>query len=389
MGKRGNSEGTITKRKDGRWEARISLPDGKRKSFYGESRQEVAKRLSEARHQVDRGFPLPGERLTVGQHLTNWIEGTRLYVKPSTRRRYQEYVLVHLIPGLGHIPLSKLTMQQVQAFYTHKLDAGMAGTTLHHLHTILRQALKQAVKLGLVPYNVTDQMKAPRRTDREMAPLTEDQAQQLRKVVAGDRFEALYTLALTTGMREGELLALRWQEVDLEQASLVVRMGLQRDGTHYSLAETKTARSRRRIGLSKTAVAALRAHWVHQQEERQALGPAWNAAFDLVFPNTIGEVMNANNFVIQHFKKALVKASLPNIRFHELRHTAATILLSHGVNVKVVSEMLGHADVSTTLRVYAHVIPHMQQAAADVMDALFGEAAKRGLSSKLSSNEKQ
>jgi integrase len=375
MSRRGNSEGTITRRKDGRWEARISLPDGRRKSFYGKTRQEVAKRLSEARHEVDRGFPLPDERLTVGQHLASWFEGTRLYVKPSTMRRYREFVLVHLIPGLGPISLSKLTVQQVQAFYARKLTAGMAGTTLYHLHTILRQALKQAVKLGLVPYNVTDQMKAPRRTDREMAPLTEDQAQRFCAIVAGDQFEALYTLALTTGMREGELLALRWPDVDLEQASLVVRMGLQRDGTHYSLAETKTAHSRRRIGLSKTAVAALRAHWLRQQEERLALGPAWNATLDLVFPNTIGDVMNAKNFVRQSFKKALVKAGLPNIRFHDLRHTAATILLSHGVNVKVVSEMLGHADVSTTLRTYAHVIPHMQQAAADVMDALFWNAA--------------
>jgi integrase len=375
MGRRGNSEGTITRRKDGRWEARISLPDGKRKSFYGKTRQEVARKLSEARHEVDRGFPLPDERLTVGQHLANWFESTRLYVKSSSRRRYRVVVFVHLIPGLGQIPLSKLTVQQVQAFYASKLDAGMAGTTLHHVHAVFHQALKQAVELGLVPRNVTEQMKAPRLTTRQMAPLTEAQAQHFREVVRGDRFEALYTLALTTGMREGELLALRWQDVDVEQASLKVRMGLQRDDEGYHLAETKTAYSRRTIGLTRAAVAALRAHWLRQQEERLALGPAWDASLDLVFSNIIGGAMDPARFVREHFKKALAKAGLPDIRFHDLRHTAATILLSHGVNVKVVSEMLGHADVATTLRTYAHVIPHMQQAAVDVMDALFWKVA--------------
>lgn len=375
MGRRGNSEGTITKRKDGRWEARISLPDGSRKSFYGKTRQEVAKRLSEARHEVDRGFSLPDERLMVGQYLANWFEGTRLYVKPSSRRRYRVHIFLHLIPGLGQIPLSKLTVQQIQVFYASKLDAGLTGTTLHHLHAVLRQALKQAVQLGLVPHNVTDQMKAPRRTDRQMSPLTEDQAQQFRECVVGDRFEALYALALTTGMREGELLALRWQDVNLEQASLQVRMGLQGDEQGYRLAETKTAHSQRTIGLTKTAVAALRAHWVRQQEERLALGPAWDTALDLVFPNAIGSPVGSPAFIRRRFKMALGKAGLPDIRFHDLRHTAATILLSHGVNVKVVSEMLGHADIATTLQTYAHVIPHMQQAVVDVMDALFWKVA--------------
>lgn len=375
MGRRGNSEGTITRRKDGRWEARISLPDGSRKSFYGKTRQEVARRLSEARHEVDRGLPLPDERLTVGQYLASWLEEIRLYLRPSSLRRYRVQVRVHLIPGLGQMPLSKLTVQQVQAFYARKLDAGMSGTTLHHLHGIFRQALKRAAELELIPHNVTDRVKAPRRTDREMTPLTEEQAQRLQEFAAGDRFEAVYVLALTTGMREGELFALRWQDVDLEKGSLVVRLGLQDEGGHFGLAETKTAHSRRTIGLSKTAVAALRAHWLRQQEERLALGPAWDASLDLVFSNAIGGIMRPRDFVSRIFKVTLAKAGLPNIRFHDLRHTAATILLSHGVNVKVVSEMLGHADIATTLQTYAHVIPHMQQVAADVMDALFWRAA--------------
>ena len=375
MGRRGNSEGTITKRADGRWEARISLPDGKRKSFYGKTRQEVAQRLSQARYEVDRGFALPDERLTVAQHLTSWLEGIRLHVRPRSRRIYQTYLTVHLIPGLGQISLSKLTVQQIQTFYAHKLDAGLSSTTVHHLHRVLRQALEQAVQLGLVPRNVTDLMKAPRRDNREMTPLTEDQAQRFLEVVAGDRFEALYTLALTTGMREGELLALRWQDVDLEQASLMVRSTLQQLGNALSLAETKTAHSRRRIGLSKATVEALRAHRVQQHEERLALGPVWDTSLDLVFPNTIGGLMSPKRFVRGNFKVALAKGGLPNIRFHDLRHTAATILLSHRVNVKVVSEMLGHADVAITLRVYAHVIPHMQQAAVDVMDVLFWKPA--------------
>jgi integrase len=205
-----------------------------------------------------------------------------------------------------------------------------------------------------------------------MMPLTEEQSAQFLETVKGNRFEALYVLAITTGMREGELLGLRWQDVDFENAMCYVRMNVQEAARGFVLAETKTTYSRRSIKLSKLSVGALRRHKARQDEERGALGAAWNKSLDLIFPNTIGGLMIPDNLVKRSFKPLLLKAGFPlEMRLHDLRHTAATLLLSRGVNVKVVSEMLGHADISITLRIYAHVIPNMQQVAADVMDSMF------------------
>jgi integrase len=209
-----------------------------------------------------------------------------------------------------------------------------------------------------------------------MATLSDSQAKQFLAAVKDDRFAALYVLALTTGMREGELLGLRWQDLDLDRATLQVRMNVQEADGKFIVAETKTAYSRRSIALTKKAVAALRQHRAKQDKDRMALGDAWNAKLDLVFPNRLGGIMIPDNLAKRSFKRALGKIGLPlDVRFHDLRHTAATLLLSRGVHPKVVSEMLGHADISITLRVYAHVTPHMQQAAVQVMDALFDEDA--------------
>jgi integrase len=236
-----------------------------------------------------------------------------------------------------------------------------------------------------VPGNVTERVNVPRVAEYLQTALTEEQANRLLEVIAGDRFEALYVLALTTGMREGELLALQWGDVDFEQGVIQVhqtlRESVQEGKKAYVLAEPKSKTSRRRIALTQIALGALRRHRVRLAEERLALGPAWDSSLDLVFPNTIGRLEWPWILATRSFKPLLKRAGLPDIRFHDLRHTAATMLLSRGVPVKVVSEMLGHANISITLQVYGHVLPHMQQAAADVMDTVF-----RGLSSKLSSN---
>lgn len=370
--RRGNREGTITRRADGRWEARITLEDGKRKCFYGRTRQEVAARLFQAQHDIDKGLPVLDERQTLEQYLSTWIETVKEQIRGSSWRRYHDYVAVHLSPGLGKTSLAKLTPQQVQLFYARKLGEGLSPSTVHHMHGVLHRALDDALRMGLVQRNVTDMVRAPRRRGREMVALTEIQGRQLLQVVEGDRFEALYVLALTTGMREGELLGLRWQDVDLERGTLQVRTNVQETTGRYIIAETKTAYSRRNIALTQTAQQALRHHRIRQNEERLALGTKWDITPDLVFPNVLGGIMIPDNLVKRSFKPFLTRANLPEIRFHDLRHTAATLLLSQGVNPKVVSEMLGHADISITLRVYAHVTPHMQQAAVDVMDHLFG-----------------
>src|SRR5260221_499916 len=248
--RRGNREGTITRRADGRWEARITLEDGKRKCFYGRTRQEVATRLLQAQHDVESGLPLLDERQTLEQYLAAWIETVKEQIRGSSWRRYRDYVHVHLSPGLGRISLAKLTPQQVQLFYARKLEEGLSPSTVHHMHGVLHRALDDALRMGLVQRNITDMVRAPRRRGREMVALTEEQGRHLLQAVERNRFEALYVLALTTGMREGELLGLRWQDVDLDRETLQVRTNVQETTGRYILAETKTAYSRRNIALT-------------------------------------------------------------------------------------------------------------------------------------------
>jgi integrase len=287
-GKRGNHEGTIMKRPDGRWHGRITVADGKRKHIYGKTRQEVARRMVEVQHEMESGLPVLDERQTAGQYLETWIEMTKSQIRGSSWRRYNDYVRVHLIPGLGRVPLAKLTAQHVQLFYARKLSEGLSSTTVHHIHGMFHRAIKDALRMGLVQRNVTEMLRSPRRANTEMIVLTEEQAAHFLDVVKGDRFEALYVLAVTSGMREGELLGLRWQDIDLDNLTLYIRMNVQEAEHGFILAETKTSYSRRNIKLSKLSAAALRQHCARQEKQRDMLGAAWNASLDLVFPNRLG-----------------------------------------------------------------------------------------------------
>lgn len=374
MAKRGNGEGSVRRRSDGLWEARITLDNGKRKSFYGETRGQAAKKLQEALHDIRRGIPLVDERQTVKQYLTTWYEGMRAQIRPSSYRRYGDYVH-HLIPGIGRHTLAKLAPQHLQAFYTKKLAEGLSPTTVHAIHAMLHRALEDALQMGLVSRNVSEMLKPPKRAHREMMPLSVIEVRRFLDAVAGDRFEALYVLALSTGMREGELLGLRWQDVDVARRIVQVRMNVQETAGRYILAETKTAYSRRTVALTQAATDALAAHWQRQQLQRATYGDHWED-LGLVFPNRQGGIMIPDNITKRSFKRYLEKAGLSrDVRFHDLRHTAATLLLASGVNVKVVSEMLGHSSVSITLNIYAHVLPHMQQSAVSAMDHLLGTPA--------------
>jgi integrase len=371
MSKRGNGEGSITQLTDGRWQARISLDGGARKALYGKTRAEVASKLTAALRDRDRGVPVLGEKQTVGTYLATWLDASKHRVKPRTYERYAELIAVHVTPSLGRVALAKLSPQHVQRLYTAKLDEGLSSTTVHHIHAVLRTALAHAEKQGLVARNVVKLTTPPRMRRIEMHTLTSEQAQKLLATAKGDRLEALYVLALSTGMRQGELLALRWADVDLERATLRVTATLQRTRAGVMLAPPKTHRSRRQIALPPMAVEALRAHRSRQEDERQFLGEAWEP-LDLVFPNQHGAPIRNNNLLVDSYFPLLQRAGLPRIRFHDLRHTCATLLLGRGVPVKVVSELLGHASIAITLDVYAHVLPDMQAQAAREMQAMLG-----------------
>ena len=369
MTRRANGEGTIYKRSDGRWCASVSLDLGKRKSFYGKTRQVVAHKLAAAIKARQDGLPLPGERQTVAQYLTSWVEGTRSTVRPRTFSRYEGCVRLHIIPVLGKVPLARLSPQHLQRLYENRLQAGLSPASVGQVHAVFHRALEQATRWGLVPRNVADLVSRPKSRRREMTALSPEQSKMLLAAASGERLEALYVLAVTTGMRQGELLALKWSDVELENGSVQIRGSLQPTPDGLVIVEPKTVAARRNVSLTGVAVEALRKHRASQAEERLRLGAAWDDR-DMVFPNAVGRPMDVRSLARRSFLPLLEAAGLPRMRFHDLRHTAATLLLGQGVHPKVVAEMLGHARISTTLDLYSHVTPTMQKQATEALDQL-------------------
>jgi integrase len=272
-------------------------------------------------------------------------------------------------PSPGCIRLGRLTPQHFQRLYQDKLAAGLSPTTVSHLHTVLHGAFAEAVRWGLVPRNVVALARPPRKAHIEIVALTVEQARALLAAAAGNRFEALFVLALKTGMRRGELLALRWADVDLDKGMLQVRGTLRRTREGLTFGTPKTAASRRKVVLSPTSMAALRHHRARQDEERHATGDLWQD-LGLIFPNTLGRPMEPRDLLADVYRPLLKRAGLPPITFHALRHTAATLLLAEGEHPKVVQELLGHAQISITLDRYSHMTPRLMSNAAALMDRL-------------------
>lgn len=376
MGKRGNGEGSIYQRKsDNKWVGSITLENGKRKVFYGKTRKEVQEKMKTVLHEQQQGTLIIAPKQTVAQFLTDWLENThKQSVRLRTYERYREAIHLHIIPVLGHYQLQKLSAQQVQAFYAKKLDEGLAPATVIYFHSVLHNALNMAVKWRLVTRNVCDLVSPPRRERFEIQPLMVEQVQKLLTVVRGHKWEALFILALATGMRRGEILGLKWQDINFATETLQVRRILTRVPTGmpgrehvYVEAEPKTRKSRRNVIIAPFALEALKEHRVHQLEAKLKAGASWQE-YDYVFCTLHGTHLGPNH-VVEEFKLLLKQAGLPDIRFHDLRHSAATLLLSLGVHPKVVQELLGHTQISMTMDVYSHVLPGMQQDAMSKLNA--------------------
>lgn len=372
MARRGNSEGSIRKRSDGRWEALLRLTDGTRKSLYAQTRLEVSRKLKDFQRDLDKGITTPKDgRQTFGAYLDTWLATKQSEIEPSSWLRCEQYVRLHIKPVLGRTPLIKLTAQQLSSLYARKLVDGMASNTVRHLHATIHTALEDALRLDLVARNVSDLVRPPKAPHLEMKTYTPEQANQLLEAAKGDRLEALYVLMLTTACRLGELLGLRWSALDLERGELHVTSALKEVSSHRSLGSPKTPHSKRTIPLTPLAVASLKRHHAAQLQERLQGGADWNVE-QLVFCTTTGQPYARNNWRLQQYVPMLNKAGLPYIRPHDLRHTAATLLLLEGVQPLVVSEMLGHASVAFTLATYGHVQAEMRKPARDAMERMFG-----------------
>lgn len=377
MGKRGNGEGSIYRRKDGRWVAEMTIEGRKRKFVYGKTRKEVQEKLKTALHEQQQGTLVEHtSKQTLEQFLNDWLENSqRQSVRPRTFERYEEVVRLHVAPVLGSHQLQKLSAQHLQAFYARKLDEGLSARTVGILHNLLHKALDTAMRWGLVTRNVCDLVSPPHAKGYEFKPLTVDEIHRLLKAARGHYMEALFSLALATGMRRGELMGLKWQDINFSTGTLQVRRTLVRvptklknDGESYVEAEPKTQKSKRNITIAPFALDALRQHRVRQLEAKLKAGPAWKE-HDYIFCTSVGTHVNPTRDILDQLKALLKDADLPDIRFHDLRHSAATLLLSVGVHPKVVQELLGHSNISMTMDVYSHVLPSMQQDAISRLDS--------------------
>lgn len=366
--RRGNNEGTIYKRADGRWHAQLTLPDGSRKSYYGKTQKEVQQKLLEGRKALQGNLPVPNERQTVEMYLKDWLEMVQPpAIKARTHLRYQQFVN-NIIPVLGRVSLAKLTPQQVQGMYAKHLQAGMSPTTVNHLHALLHVALEKAVRLSLVARNVCDYVDPPPIVSAERPTWTIEQARQFLEAIAGDPLEALYVLEMYTGMRQGELLALQWPEVDLKAGALEVIATLSYVRGQFLLTPPKTQRSRRTIYLAQPVIDALQDHRQRQLERKMRLRDIWDDSYDLVFPNGIGRPIEGNHLLQRSFYPLVEQAELPRIHFHDLRQTVSHMLKQLGVSLDSVAETFGHENRYITDRFYGHATPDLQKQAMKALE---------------------
>lgn len=371
MGKakrRGRGEGSVYRRKDGLWAGYLTVgydENGKRRRrvVYGRSKAEVLEKLARLQADVLTGLLTEPQRLTVAQFLRHWLDdAARSALRPSTYVRYDSIIRNHIVPHLGGLKLPRLQPSHVQAFYARLEAEGASARTRELCHVVLHRALGQAVRWGYVARNVCDAVEKPRPERRSIQALAREEAVRLLEAARDDRLCALYVVAITAGLRQGELFGLQWDDVDLKAGAVFVRRTVSEIKGQLVIGEPKTAKARRRVELPAIAVAALREHRKRMLAEGHP-GP-W------VFCDTNGGPLRRSNFLRRSFYPLLERAGVPRIRFHDLRHTSATLLLLQGVHPKVVQERLGHAQVSITLDTYSHVLPSLQREAAETLDQL-------------------
>lgn len=375
MSRRGPNEGTIYRRQDGRWTAGVSVGYGGgrriRKFVTGPSRREVAEKLEALLKARRENLPIPDQRQKLGPFLRHWLDDVaRPTLRASTYDSYNDILRLHLIPGLGRFAIAKLTPAEVQAFLNRKLASGLSPRRVQYIHAVLRRALRTAERWEMVTRNVAKLVDSPRVPRHEISPLTPEQAKRLTEAAEDDRHRALYVTALGTGLRQGELLGLRWDDVDLDAGRLRVRHTLACVAGKLTLLEPKTERSRRNVMLPDAVTAALRAHRTRQKMERLVAGSRWVAS-DHVFTTTIGTPLHAAT-VTRAFHVALDRAGLPRSRFHDLRHAVATFLLAQGMTLEDVKQLLGHSSITLTSNTYGHVVEQRQRQVATAMDAVLG-----------------
>ena len=372
--------GSIRQRKDGLWEGRYTVGrdpgTGKqvRKSVYGQTQQEARKKLSQAVAAIDRGDYVEPQKMTVGAWLDTWATSYLGNVKPGTRYNYDGCIKNHLKPAFGAVKLEALQPHMIQSFYNGlslERDGrpGLAPATVHLIHQVLHGALDRAVRLGYIRSNPAALCILPRNVHREKTPLDGETVGIFLEAVKGHRFETVFTAALLTGMREGELLGLMWECVDFERGTIRIDKQLQRvrgEKRTFALTSTKSGKPRT-ISPAPLVMELLRRHWRRQAEDRLRAGSAWEDK-GLVFSDELGGFTPPYSVSLA-FKKVAASIGMPSATFHDLRHSYAVAAIRAGDDIKTVQGNLGHATASFTLDVYGHVTEAMKQESAARMEA--------------------
>ncbi|MDE3075754.1 MAG: site-specific integrase [Chloroflexota bacterium] len=375
--KRSNGEGTITRRKDGRWQAALYKPDGDRKFYYGATREEVHDKLIQAQDALLQGLPLPDERVTVGEFLDHWLETLRNLgsVRRSTWDSYESYVRIHLKPGLGKLSLAKLQPAQLQQFMSKQVNAGVSPRSVRYSRVVLRAAIGQAMKEGFIVRNVVALTTPPKAAPRNVAkPLTPEEALRLVNGLEGDRLKALHILTLGLGLRQGEALGLRWADVDLEAGVCHIRTELTRLEGEYRLEELKTEKSRRDLPLDGYLVGILRERRKHQNEDRLS-AKRWENEWDLVFTTSTGRPLHFA-VVTHQFQEVLGRLGIEKRRHYDLRHSAASLMIDRGAELRDVMEQLGHSQIALTANTYGHIYLERKKKLAASMGTFLSSATK-------------
>jgi len=366
--KRGNNEGSIFKRKDGRWCAQVSL-NGRRITKYSKTQKECRDWVNATLDKIDHGLTFDGAQVSLQQYMESWLSGKVLARRPSTVRNYRRYMNLYILPVLGRMRLQAITPSHIRQLYLRMQSEGKGARTIQLVHVTLHCAFAQAIKEGLIGHNPLEAVERPKVETKRYSIFTEEQARYFITAAKGHPYEALFFLALTTGMRKGEILGLMWTDVDWEKSILRIERQLQPVSYEGgALVPTKTKSGRRHIMVGKGALALLNAHHERQETQKALAGNRWQE-HGMIFTTSIGTYIDQTK-VSRAFKRILREAGLPDIRFHDLRHTSISILLDNGTPVNTVQSRAGHSKASVTTDIYGHAMARSQEAAARMIEEI-------------------
>lgn len=365
-----NGGGSIRQRPDGRWEGRITTGvnegSGKpiRRSIYGATQSEVRKQMTAILRELDKGTYLPPSKQTVSQWFDEWLETfAKEKIKPTTYLHYAAFIKNYVKPSIGAIELQAVRGQHIQKIYNAMTKKGLSGKTVKNAAAIMHKAFSVALKQGYIVANPCDAAEQPKVIMREIAPLKDAEIPMFLSVIENSPLRNALAVCLFAGLREGELLGLSWSQVDFEHRRIVVSQQLQKEkkarGVYYIANTTKSGKPRR-IEPPEICFDYLRNEKAKQSENRLRAGALWNNEYDLVFTDELGKHLAIHTFY-KRFKEVAKKIGREDARPHDLRHTAATVMIASGADVKSVQDFLGHATASFTLNVYAHTSEQMMK----------------------------